>query len=165
MGFLGSGASNAIMGDIADSYMPDALDTQQTIDLLAQVEERFPEYVAAAEMAEGNLEVMADLGYRLVDVRNVLNYANLALEHYSSAGALDGAHTGNALRAIIDTGVSQESELIAEASSILRPADNFGGRMAFFWVAPFGLVVAVVFLILLISDKRRGGYAAVQLGS
>lgn len=163
MGFLGSGASNAIMGDIADSYMPEALDTPQTVDLLEQVEERYPEYVGAAETAEGDLEAMADLGYRLVDVRNALSHTELALEHYRSEGMLDGADTGNALRAVIDSGLSQESTLIVEASSLLRPADNYGGRMAFFWVAPFGLAVAFVFLILYVRDKRRGGYAAIRL--
>jgi len=165
VGFLGSGATNAIMGDIADSYMPDALDTGQTVALLEQVEARYPGYVAAAEAAEGDLEAMGALGYRLVDVENALRHTNLALEHYRSETALDGASTGNALRAVIDTGVPEESELIAEATSLLRPADNYGGRMAFFWVAPFGLAVAVVFLILFLRDRQRGGYAAVRLGS
>ena len=165
MGFLGSGISNAVMGDIADSYMPEALDTQQTIDILEQVETRYPEYVQAGEIADGDLEAMADLGYQLVDVRNALNQANLALEYFRSEDALDGALTGNGLRAVIDTGLAQENDLIAEANSILRPADNYGGRMAFFWVAPFGLAVAIVFFVLFVRDKRRGGYAAVRLSS
>ena len=163
MGFLGSGASNAIMGDIADGYMPDALDPQQTVTFLQQVEERFPEYLQAAEAAEGDLAAMAELGYRVENVRNALQRTSVALEHYRSEGALDGVYTGNALRAVIETGLPQESELIAAATSILRPADNYGGRMAFFWVAPFGLAVALVFLVLFIYDKRRGGYAAVRL--
>ena len=53
--------------------------------------------------------------------------------------------------------------LTGEAGALLRPADNYGGRMAFFWVAPFGLAVALVFLVLFIRDKRAGGYAAVRL--
>lgn len=165
MGFLGSGASNAIMGDIADSYMPDALDTARTVEILEQVETRYAGYVAAAEAADGDLDAMADLGYRLVDVRNALTHTEAALAYYRSEGELDGVSTGNALRAVIDTGLAQESERIAEASAILRPADNYGGRMAFFWVAPFGLVVAVVFLVLLINDRRKGGYTAVRLGT
>ena len=163
MGFLGSGGSNAIMGDIADSYMPDALDTSQTVALLETVEQRFPEYVAAAESAEGDLEAMAALGYRVENARNALQYTNQALEHYRAEQALDGVATGNALRAIIDSSVPAERELIAEAASVLRPADNYGGRMAFFWVAPFGLAVALVFLVMFLRDKRSGGYAAVRL--
>ena len=164
MGFLGSGASNAIMGDIADGYMTDALDTGQTVALLERVETRFPDYLAAAESAEGDLAAMAALGYRIENVQNALQHTSLALEHYRGEGELDGVHTGNALRAVIDAGLPQEAALAAEATSILRPADNYGGRQAFFWVAPFGLLVALIFLGLYIHDKRRGGYAAVRLG-
>jgi hypothetical protein len=163
MGFLGSGASNAIMGDIADGYMTDALDTDETVALLERVEQGYPKYVAAAEAAEGDLAAMAALGYRVENVQNAVQYTNQALEHYRSGGVLDGAATGNALRAIIDSGVPAESELIAEATSVLRPADNYGGRQAFFWVAPFGLAVALVFLVIFVRDRRKGGYAAVRL--
>lgn len=163
MGFLGSGISGAIMGSIADSYMPDALDTDETVAVLEQVEDRYPQYVAAAAAAAGDNEVLAELGYREVDVQNALNLAETALEHYRESNALDGAHTGNALRALIDTGLANEGELIGNASAILRPADNYGGRMAFFWVAPFGFIVAVVFLVLYLKDKNRGGYTTVRL--
>jgi fucose permease len=163
MGFLGSGASNAIMGDIADGYMPDALDTGETVAVLEQVEQRFPAYVEAAESAEGDLAAMAALGYRVQNVRNALQYTNQALDDFRSEGALDGVDTGNALRAVIDSGVPGESALTAEATSILRPADNYGGRMAFFWVAPFGLAVALVFLVLFLRDRRTGGYTTVRL--
>lgn len=165
MGFLGSGISSAIMGDIADSYMPEALDTGETVAVLEQVEDRYPGYVAAAEAAGDDLEALAGLGYRLVDVQNALSWTNDALEYYRNENALDGELTGNALRAVIDTGLAQESALIAEASAVLRPADNYGGRMAFFWVAPFGLIVAVVFLIMFLNDRKAGGYTTVRLES
>lgn len=165
IGFLGTGASNAIMGAIADSYMPAALDTAETVEVLEQVETRYPAYVAAAEAADGNLEAMAELGYRQVDVENALEHTEQALAHYRGEGGLDGALTGNALRAVIETGLPQEAALIAEASEILRPADNYGGRMAFFWVAPFGFAVAIVFLILYLKDRRQGGYTATRLGA
>lgn len=163
MGFLGSGASNAIMGNIADGYMVEALDTEQTVALLEQVEQGYPAYVSAAEAADGDLEAMAALGYRFENVRNTLDYTNEALALYRSEGALDGAATGNALRAIIDSGVPGEEALTAEATAVLRPADNYGGRKAFFWVAPFGLAVALVFLVIFLRDRRAGGYAAVRL--
>jgi hypothetical protein len=38
--------------------------------------------------------------------------------------------------------------------------------MALFWVAPFALLMAVVFLVLMLVDQRRGGgYRAVSLRS
>jgi hypothetical protein len=131
--------------------------------LLEQVEQRFPGYVEAAESAEGDLNAMAALGYRVANVSSALQYSTEALERYQADGMLDGAATGNARRAVIDSGVPAESELTAEAATLLRPADNYGGRMAFFWVAPFGLAVALVFLVLYIRDRRTGGYTAVRL--
>jgi hypothetical protein len=163
MGFLGSGASNAIMGDIADGYMTNALDADETVALLERVEQAYPSYLEAVEAAEGDIAALAALGYRGANVRNALQYTSQALELYRNEGTLDGVATGNALRAVIDSGVPQESELTGEAGALLRPADNYGGRMAFFWVAPFGLAVALVFLVLFIRDKRAGGYAAVRL--
>ena len=164
-GFFAAGGSNAIMGSIADSYLPDALDEDQTVNILEQVEERFPAYIDEAEDAAGNPQEMAQLGYRLVDVQNVYERANEALEYYRSNGELDGILTGNALRSINDLSLNQEQELINEANSILRPADNYGGRMSFLWVAPVAFLVAIVFLVLYIRDKQKGGYKAVDLRS
>jgi hypothetical protein len=163
MGFLAAGGSNAIMGEIADSYLPDGLDTEQTISVLEEVEEEYPTYVQQAEAAAGDLDELAALGYRAVDVQNALNLTEQALEYYRTNGSFDGTLTGNALRAIVDSGVEQEEELISRASSVLRPADNYGGRMAFYWVGPLGFLVAIVFLVVYIKDRKKGGYRAVRL--
>ncbi len=163
LGFFAAGSSNGIMGQIADGYLPENLDEQQTLSVLEQVEERFPAYVAKAEDASGDLEQLAELGYRPTDVQNVLGQAEDALGYYREHGEFDGTLTGNALRALVDTGVEQEQELINEASTILRPADNYGGRMAFLWIAPLAFLVALVFLVVYLNDKKKGGYQAVSL--
>lgn len=163
VGFFAAGGSNAIMGGIADSYLPDALDEQETVSILEQVEEQYPEYVQQAEAASGNPEQLAALGYRAVDVQNVLHHSEEALAYYRANGELDGNLTGNALRAVADSDLEQEEALIQEAFGILRPADNYGGRMSFLWVGPVAFLVAIVFLILYIRDKREGGYKAVRL--
>lgn len=163
MGFLAAGGSNAIMGEIADSYLPEGLDKQKTLSVLEQVEEEFPEYLEKAEAAAGDLEELGRLGYRAVDVQKALNYTEEALKYYRANKAFDGTLTGNALRAIVESGVDQEQELITAAAQVLRPADNYGGRMAFFWIGPVAFLVAIVFLILFINDKKKGGYQAVQL--
>jgi len=163
MGFFAAGGSNAIMGGIADRYLPDALDVQETVQVMEQVEDRFPGYVQQAEQADGDPAVLAELGYREVDVRTVLERNQEALAFYRDNGELDGNLTGNALRSIVDSGLQQEEELAAEANSILRPADNYGGRMSFLWVGPVAFLVAIVFLVLYIRDKKQGGYKAVTL--
>lgn len=163
MGFIGGGASNAIMGEIADYYLPEALDEQQTVAVLEEVEERFPAYVAKAEEASGNPEALAQLGYREADVRNVLDQATEALAYYRSNGELDGKTTGNALRALNDTGMEQEEALIAQAYEVLRPADNYGGRMAFLWISPIPLLAGIIYLVWFLRDRRRGGYRIERL--
>lgn len=163
IGFFAAGGSNAIMGEIADRYLPDALDENRTIAVLEQIEERFPGYAADAEAVADDPEALADLGYRAADVNNALYYTEQALSYYRAEGELEGNLTGNALRATLDTGLEQESELLEEAFTILRPADNYGGRMSFLWVAPVAFLVGIVFLIVLINDRRRGGYQAVRL--
>jgi len=164
---FGMGASGTLQGQIgviADRYMPDALDEQRTVAVLEQVEDRFPGYVVRAEQAAANnVDVLAELGYLPEDVQTVVNYNESALTHYRQTGNLDNILTGNALRAVLSSELEQESDLVAEAGAVLRPADNYGGRMAFRWVAPVALIVALFFGIMFIRDRSRGGYRAVSL--
>jgi len=41
---------------------------------------------------------------------------------------------------------------------VLDPADNFGGRMSFRRLAPFSLIIIIVFGTLYFMDRRKGGY-------
>jgi len=162
LGLAASGTANGIMGQIADYYLPDALDEQRTVEVLEDVEERFPTYIQRAEAVSNDPDALADLGYRAVDVRNALNYVEGALSYYRSNNELEGNITGNALRAVLDTGVEDEA-IMDEAFAILRPADNYGGRMSFLWVAPVTFIVGIIFLIVFINDKRAGGYKIARL--
>lgn len=163
MGFVGGGISNAIMGEIADRYLPEALDQQQTISILETVQDQFPNYVERAERAAGNSQAIAELGYREADARNVLEQSTLALAYYSEHGEFEGSLTGNALRALIDSGIQQEQQLSQQAFAVLRPADNYGGRMAFLWISPIPFITGIIFIVWFIKDKRKGGYRAVRL--
>lgn len=162
-GFIGGGISNAIMGEIADSYLPQALDEQSTVRILQEVERKFPAYLEEARQARGNPAALAELGYREADVQNILARSARALEFYRQNNEFQGTVTGNALRALIDSGIPQESQLIQDASAILRPADNYGGRMAFRWVSPIPVMVGCIFLAWFVRDSRRGGYRVERL--
>ncbi len=163
LGMLAGGAAAPFMGGIADRYLPEALPEDQTIAILEQIEARFPAYIERAEAAAGDAEALASLGYRAADVQAVWDNAQEALAYYQAEGELHGRATANTFRALQDTGLEQEAELAQEAYGLLRPADNYGGRMAFRWVAPFAFVIAVIFAIMFIRDQRRGGYQAVRL--
>jgi fucose permease len=163
LGLAAAGTSNGIMGQIADRYLPDALDEQRTIALFEEVQATFPSDIQAAEAVADDPEALAALGYRAVDVQNALNYVDDAVSYYRTNGELDGIATGNALRAVLDTGVENEA-IMGEAFAILRPADNYGGRMSFLWVAPITFVVGLIFLVMYIRDKKQGGYKIEKLG-
>jgi len=163
VGFVGGGISNAIMGEVADRYLPEALDEQSTVQILHQVEQRFPEYLNEARQAKGDPEAISRLGYREADVQNILEKTKSALGYYRQNNQLQGDATGNALRALINSGIPQEAQLIQQASATLRPADNYGGRMAFRWVAPVPFVVGCIFLVWFIRDYRKGGYKVERL--
>jgi hypothetical protein len=64
--------------------------------------------------------------------------------------------TANALRAIIKA--APESVAGKEANDLLQPADNFGGRMSFRAVAPFSIILLIIFGSLFLSDRAKGGY-------
>tara|TARA_R100001143_G_C3361257_1_gene136196 strand:+ start:10915 stop:12468 length:1554 start_codon:yes stop_codon:yes gene_type:complete len=158
MGFFGAGGSNALMGEIADRYLPEALDEQETVIILQEIEDRFPGYVAAANAVEDDPEALLALGYHQRDVENILNLSQQALDHYREEGEFHGSLTGNALRALLDANLDHEQELTARAFSVLRPADNYGGRMAFLYGAPFAFMLAIIFSIIYVRDRKKGGY-------
>tara|TARA_Y100000389_G_scaffold33691_1_gene28716 strand:- start:1799 stop:3424 length:1626 start_codon:yes stop_codon:yes gene_type:complete len=163
MGFAGGGVTNALIGEVADGYLPEALDEQSTVQILEQVEQEFPTYLNQALEAKGNSEAMMSLGYREADIQNILSRTESALNYYRQNNSLEGVATGNALRALISSGISQEVELIQEASATLGPADNYGGRMAFRWMSLIPVGVGLIFLVWFIQDKRTGGYKVVHL--
>ncbi|MDR9408348.1 MAG: MFS transporter [Balneolaceae bacterium] len=163
MGFFGAGASNAIMGGIADQYLPDALDEQKTVQILQEIDQRFPEYIAIAEQAEGDPQQIQELGYTRTDLQNILSQAEQALAYYEQNGEFDSDHTPEALRALLDAAISQESELTDRAFAVLRPADNYGGRMSILYISPAAFLLALIFLGVYINDKRKGGYKVEKL--
>lgn len=160
MGFMGAGASNAIMGEIADRYIPDALDEQETVLILEEIEERFPQYVATAESVSDDPDALFALGYVQADVENTLHLAEQSLAFYRANGEFHGRYTADTMRALLDANIDQEQELTGRAFEVLRPADNYGGRISFLFGVPFAFMLAIVFLVVYLRDKKRGGYKA-----
>jgi MFS family permease len=150
MGGMGMAATGLVtspaMGRIADRYAHQRLPTAETVDVLRGAAATFPSMAAQAPGKQGD------------DLRAAASASQGVLATYQSSGALPEGATANALRAIESSGGG--SPLAARATAILGPADNFGGRMSFRWVAPFAFVVAVVFAGLFVSDRRRASAGA-----
>ena len=137
-----------VMGEIADQYAPDALPNQETVQLMERTVETFP-----SQLQQMPAEQQADAQAAIDAAQNVI-------DGYDQ-GELPGIATANALRAITSSGV--ESPVIGEAQALLGPADNYGGRISFRYVAPFAALIAVIFGILYWRDQKRGGYKAKRL--
>jgi fucose permease len=159
---VGLGAAGAIgvpaMGSIADRYLAEALDPPATIALLEQVEEQFPAHLQrAAEVGDP-----AALGYRERDVRDALGATEAALQEYRERGVIAGDATANALRAIMASGVPGEPA-VQQAAAILQPAEAYGGQTSLRVIAPLALILTLVFGVMYLRDRRRGGYRAIRL--
>jgi len=145
MGGAGMAASGLItsplMGDIADEYAHERLEGQQTVQVLQHARDVFP---GLAQVAEGR---------QVVDYRAAAEQSSNVLATYEQTGMLPEIDTANALRAIIGTG--SDAPVVSEAQAVLGPADNYGGRMSFRWVAPLSIFLTVVFGFLFASDRKK----------
>lgn len=143
MAFVGL-VTTPMMGDIADRYVPNELPTQATVRVLEQTTETFPEKKA---------QVVPD---RKPDVQTAIELSENVLKTYRAQGSLPGVETANAMRAVIGSGV--ESSVIDEAQSLLGPAENYGGRISFRYIAPFSILLILIFGMILYRDRKTGGY-------
>lgn len=154
MGGIGMAIAGAvtipIMGDIADQYVPEQLPVQETVAVLTSAVDDLPPLLADLPAA------------RQADVENTISLSQNALDAYEANGELSGNATANALRAITSSGV--EIPAVAQAQTLLSPAENYGGRMAFRYVAPLAIIIVLIFSILYWRDKQAGGYRAERIG-
>ncbi len=154
MGGIGMAITGAvtipIMGDIADQYVPDMLPVQETVAVLSSAVEDMPPLLADLPAA------------RQADVEQTIQLSQTALDAYEANGELPGNATANALRAITSSGVDVPA--VEQAQALLSPAENYGGRMSFRYVAPLAVIITVIFSVLYWRDKQAGGYRAERIG-
>jgi fucose permease len=80
----------------------------------------------------------------------------------ASSGPLPPVETANAMRSIVGSGVNDP--VVGRVQSLLGPAENYGGRSSFRSCVPLAAVAAVVFALLWVWDRKRGGYRAEAVG-
>lgn len=136
------------LGRIADEYGHARLPEAETVAVFRKVDETFEVFIH---------EPTGDPA----DARTALDASRAVLAFYEEDGTLPEITTANALRAIIDSGA--DGPAVAEAQAILGPADNYGGRVSFRYIAPFTALLIVIFGALYLNDRRAGGYRAIRL--
>ena len=132
------------MGRIADRYAHERLPAAETVALF--------------DRAERMLADRSD-----ADAQAAIEAISVVARRWQADGALPAPETANALRTLIASDV--DAALVGDAQAILGPADNYGGRISFRWVVPLCLVLAVIFSILYVRDRRAGGYRVERIGT
>ncbi|MDE2826470.1 MAG: hypothetical protein OXL40_04050, partial [Bacteroidota bacterium] len=149
VGMLASFFVTPWLGDIADDRGHDRLESETVIQIFEDVNTEFP------TIAENS-------GAQEADIMAVDSTVAAVLAAYEADGELPRGSTMQALRSVSGSGV--DSEIVGRAQAELNPADNEGGRRSFRTLAPFGIILIVVFGLLLVRDLRAGGYKAEKLG-
>jgi len=132
-----------MMGQVADRYAHERLPVPATVALLES---------SAATLA----------GVDDVDAQAAAQEAGEVVAGFRNSGSLPQPATANALRAIIASDASPE--LVAEAQSVLGPADNYGGLISFRYLVPLCGVLMLIFGTLYVRDRRGGGYMVERIG-
>ena len=145
------------MGKIADRFLHEKLveNKAQTLAALEQVTAVFPPLAEKAPEPFRSETLSA-----VKDVRGVVADGE-------RTGALPPGRTAEALRNAVKNAPKgdEAQKVVDQIKSVLLPADNYGGRMSFRDVAPFAIVIIVVFGILYLRDRAAGGYKAEKLAA
>ncbi len=133
------------MGRISDGFLHQQLDREQTLAALQRVVEVYP------AAAVGQPQVIRDEAAEAVSAATKV-LAAPQLPEGNTAGALRTAISNN-------PGGDEAGKVVKEIQGVLNPADNYGGRMSFRYVAPFSIVIIIVFGLIYLRDRKAGGYA------
>ncbi len=141
--------TSPLMGRVADERLHEALLYEQSVAALQKVVETYPPQAATAQEP-----FRSEILGAVQEVTTVLAQAQ--------AGTLpEGA--ANAMRNAISNAPPDGEAVVKEIKAVLNPADNYGGRMSFRYVAPFAIVIIIVFGVIYLRDRAAGGYKAEKL--
>jgi len=133
-----------IMGRIADTAGHEVLDKAKAIEIVAQGAELLPKV-----KAEGSGDAIRGIDAAI----ELVNSVNAEMKQTQEAPAIS---TSKALREIAK--YAPDSEPGKSAMEIIKPADEHGNLVSFRRVAMTSIVIIIVFGILFLSDKAKGGY-------
>ncbi|MCH7871025.1 MAG: hypothetical protein IID33_04935, partial [Planctomycetes bacterium] len=154
MGMLAVGlVTLPLMGKFADQSLHERLleNPQQSVAALEQVVATYPPLAAVAKQPFKK------------ETEDAVEKVRLVL-----AAAADGelpAETAGAMRAAVSNAPKGDAAdaAVDAVKAVLDPADNYGGRMSFRKVAPFSLLIIIVFGVIYLRDRAAGGYKAESL--
>jgi len=142
VGMLSVGlVTTPMMGRVADRHLHERLPVEETRACLEQIAESFPQL--ASQFGASSAE----------ETRKAADAARTVLDDYASQGVLPRGPTAEALRLAI--AAAPDTEAAREAKRLLSPAENYGGQVAFRYVAVLAVALTVIFGLLHLSDRIR----------
>lgn len=138
--------TSPLMGKVADGFLDEKLELKETTIVLEQIVETYPSL--SLQAGEKTSE----------DYDGAITASKEILKDIESNGVLPKLSTANALRSAI--AVAPNSEAAQSAKKILGPAENYGGKKSFRWVALLSILLTIIFGALYFRDRKSGGYKA-----
>jgi len=138
--------TSPVMGKVADNYLHDKLPINETALCMEQIVETYP--ALKAETGEQTTK----------DFDAAIQASEEILSSIRTNGSLPESTTASALRSAIS--VAPGSDAAASAKKILGPAENYGGKISFRWVAVLSVLLTIIFGLMYFRDRRLGGYKA-----
>jgi len=130
-----------MMGWVADRHLHEQLPDDQTRNCLRQISDELTK-LALQTTGPAREELLQAAGAAWdIDA------------HFDFRPALPAGPTAEALRLAI--AAAPDSAAAQEAKRLLRPAENYGGRVAFRYVALLTVALAVIFGLLREADRLR----------
>jgi hypothetical protein len=152
------GAGMGIVGLVTSPWLGKIADEKAHERFVAQQ----PAVVATLDSARSALRAKLPSVHedQKADVQRAIDATDKVVTTGQS-GTLPPIETANAMRSVIGAGVADPS--VASVQAVLGPAENFGGRTSFRRCVPLAAIAAVIFAILWINDRRKGGYRAQRI--
>lgn len=163
------------MGHVADKYLHNQLVAKVVVDG-KEVDNQARTVEALTDVAATYSPLLSapPKGVTKADLQTAIDKVKNVLADYGKNKALPEGSTAEALRAVEKNGPADGATAPLEAPAvkakdtavrILKAADNHGGLMSFRYVAPFSALIIVIFGILYLMDRAKGGYKAEKIGS
>jgi hypothetical protein len=131
-----------MMGWVADSQVHGHLPVEPTTACLGQIVETYPALLSRTK------------GKSRDDIRETIEAVKAVLAAEAADKRLPEPRTVETLRLAIAS--APESKAAQSAKQLLGPAENFGGRIAFRWVAVLSAALVVLFGSLYLRDRICG---------
>ena len=133
-----------------------------TTPLMGNVADHYGHKTFEVAVVQNTLDQGVDALRNADAPQDITQKVDQTLATVAATNTLPMGDTADALRDIAKY-APQEAPAAVQATTELKKADDFGGKMSFRWVSSLSIILIVVFGALYLKDKAAGGYKAEQI--